>query len=72
MCLWLLTAGVGREDGATILPLPKKRPKVVLLAVKDSVVIFGLVFGEAAGTVVLESVGSVLILVRGLFITSFL
>ena len=59
MCLWLMAAGVGWEDGATILPLPKKRPEVVLLAVKDFVV----VFGEATGTDVLESVGAVLILV---------
>ena len=70
MCLWFLTAGVGWEDGATILPLAKKRPEVVLLALEDFVVVLGLVLGEAAGADVLESIGAILVLVGRLLVAA--
>ena len=70
VCVSLLVAGVGWEDGATILPLAKKRGVVVLLAVEDFVMILGVILREAAGANVLESVGTVFVLVGRFLITA--
>ena len=62
-CVCLKEAGVDWEDGATVLPLVKKRREVVLLTVKDSVMVLGTVLGKAARADVLQSVGAILVLV---------
>ena len=49
VCVWTFEAGVDWEDGATILPLVKKRREVVFLAVENTVVVLGVVLGETAG-----------------------
>ena len=69
-CVCLKEAGVDWKDGATVLPLVKKRREVVLLTVKDSVMVLRTVLGEAARADVLQSVGAILVLVRGFLVAA--